>query len=54
MDLSLLISNLKDFATFGTNVEGLSEFSKFLVQLTSFDYSEGVDKSVDAFKGLSS
>lgn len=54
MDLSLLISNLKDFATFGTNVEGLAEFSGFLVKLTSFNYGEGIDDSVEAFKGLSS
>ncbi len=54
MDLSLLISNLKDFATFGTNVEGLSEFSKFLVDFAKFDFGKGVDESGDAFKAFSS
>ncbi|GFK20005.1 hypothetical protein FM102_13225 [Corynebacterium glutamicum] len=54
MDLSLLISNLKDFATFGTNVEGLSEFSGFLKALFNYDFGNGVDESGDAFKAFSS
>lgn len=54
MDLSLLISNLKDFATFGTNVEGFASFSKFLVDIANFDFGKGVDESSDAFKAFSS
>lgn len=54
MDLSLLISNLKDFATFGANVEGFGAFSEFLVEFAKFDFGEGVDKSGDAFKAFSS
>ena len=54
MDLSLLISNLKDFATFGTNVEGLSEFSGFLKALFNYDFGNGVDQTEGAIKNFSS
>ncbi|WP_155721314.1 hypothetical protein [Corynebacterium glutamicum] len=54
MDLSLLISNLKDFSTFATNVEGFAEFSGFLVKLFSYDFGAGVDESGEALNTFSS